>query len=135
MAEEPVVQQAGASAGGGRGRQGDHATHREGPRHRPPDRGRSRGSAKARADNDYTSDFRRDYETRYGNRPGVPYETMAPAYDYGYRSASDPRYQGRSWSDVENDLRTDYERNYPNSAWEKTKDAVRYGWEKVTGKR
>jgi hypothetical protein len=60
---------------------------------------------------------------------------VAPAYEHGYRSASDPRYRGRSWSDVENDLRTDYERSYPNGAWEKTKDAVRYGWEKVTGKR
>jgi len=83
---------------------------------------------------DYTSDFRRDYDTRYASS-GVPYETMAPAYEYGYRSANDSRYRGRSWSDVENDLRTDYERNYPNSAWEKTKDAVRYGWEKVTGRR
>ena len=54
---------------------------------------------------------------------------MAPAYDYGYRSASDARYRGRSWSDVENDLRTDYERNYPNSAWEKDEGcrAVRLG--------
>jgi len=83
---------------------------------------------------DYSADFRRDYESRYASS-GAPYETMAPAYDYGYRSASDPRYKGRNWSDVENDLRTDYERNYPGSAWEKTKDAVRYGWEKVTGRR
>jgi len=92
------------------------------------------GEGEGRRDTDYSSDFRRDYDTRYASS-GVPYETMAPAYDYGYRSASDPRYKGRNWSDVENDLRTDYERNYPGSAWEKTKDAVRYGWEKVTGRR
>jgi len=93
----------------------------------------NRGSDYA-SDTDYTSDFRRDYQTRYASS-GVPYETMAPAYDYGYRSASDPRYKGRNWPEVERDLRTDYERNYPGSAWEKTKDAVRYGWEKVTGRR
>ena len=93
--------------------------------------GRERTSDSA---TDYSADFRRDYDARYASS-GVPYETMSPAYDYGYRSASDPRYRGRSWSEVENDLRTDYERNYPNSAWEKTKDAVRYGWEKVTGRR
>jgi len=92
------------------------------------------GEGEARRDTDYTSDFRRDYDTRYASS-GVPYETMAPAYDYGYRSASDPRYKGRNWSEVENDLRTDYERNNPGGAWEKTKDAVRYGWEKVTGRR
>jgi hypothetical protein len=84
--------------------------------------------------NDYTSDFRRHYETQYASS-GLPYETVGPAYDYGYRSANDPRYRGRNWSDVENDLRTDYERNQPTSSWEKTKEAVRYGWEKVTGKR
>jgi len=92
------------------------------------------GEGEGRRDTDYSSDFRRDYDTRYASS-GVPYDTVAPAYDYGYRSASDPRYKGRNWSDVENDLRTDYERNYPGSAWEKTKDAVRYGWEKVTGRR
>ena len=32
-------------------------------------------------------------------------------------------------------LRTDYLRNNPNSAWDRMKGAVRYGWEKVTGKR
>ena len=39
------------------------------------------------------------------------------------------------WSEVESDLRTDYERSYPNSAWERVKSAARYGWEKVTGRR
>jgi len=68
----------------------------------------------------------------------VDYENDAayrPAYDYGSRMAADPRYQGRNWSDVEEDLRTDYMRNNPNSSWDRTKGAVRYGWEKVTGKR
>jgi len=52
-----------------------------------------------------------------------------------YRTAGDPRYRGRDWSDVEDDLRTDYLRKNPNSAWERMKGAIRYGWEKVTGKR
>jgi len=85
-------------------------------------------------DQDYTSDFRRDYEKRYG-ASGAGYETIAPAYEYGYSSANNPKYRGKSWSDVESDLRTDYEQRQPNSSWEKTKDAVRYGWEKVTGRR
>jgi uncharacterized protein (TIGR02271 family) len=81
-----------------------------------------------------SSDFRRDWQQNYANS-GEPYETYQPAYDYGYRSASDPRYQGRQWSDVEEDLRTDYMRSKPNSSWDSIKGAVRYGWEKVTGKR
>jgi uncharacterized protein (TIGR02271 family) len=83
---------------------------------------------------DYRSDFRRDWETRYAGA-GEPYETYEPAYDYGYRSANEARWRGRRWSDVESELRTDWERRNPNSAWERFKDSVRYGWEKVTGKR
>jgi uncharacterized protein (TIGR02271 family) len=86
------------------------------------------------AGTDYRADFRRDWETRYANS-GERWETYEPAYDYGYRSASDERWRGRNWSDVENDLRTDWERRNPNSTWERMKDSVRYGWEKVTGRR
>jgi len=83
---------------------------------------------------DYRQDFRRDYETNYA-RSGVPYTSFEPAYEYGYSTASDPRYRGKSWSDAESELKTDYMRKNPNSTWEQIKGAVRYGWEKVTGKR
>jgi len=83
---------------------------------------------------DYSADFRRDWESRYASS-GEGWETYQPAYEYGYRTAGDPRYRGRDWSDVEDDLRTDYMRTNPNSAWDRMKGAVRYGWEKVTGKR
>jgi uncharacterized protein (TIGR02271 family) len=83
---------------------------------------------------DYAADFRKDWQTRYAGS-GETFETYEPAYNYGYRSASDPRYQGRNWSDVEEDLRTDYLRSNPNSKWDQAKGAVRYGWEKVTRKR
>jgi len=84
--------------------------------------------------NDYSSDFRNDFQTRYGSS-GASYDTYAPSYEYGYRMASDQRYQGKRWEDVESHLRTDYERQYPNSKWEQMKDSVRYGWNKVTGRR
>jgi hypothetical protein len=58
---------------------------------------------------------------------------MRPAYEYGYRSAGDPRYRGRSWDQVENDVRSDYERTNPGGSWERAKNAIRYGWDKVTG--
>jgi len=45
------------------------------------------------------------------------------------------RYRGKSWSDAESELRTDYLRQNPSSNWDKVKGAIRYGWEKVTGKR
>ncbi|MBV9443234.1 MAG: DUF2382 domain-containing protein [Acidobacteriaceae bacterium] len=85
------------------------------------------------SDTNLDADFRRDFESRYG-ASGADYNTYGPAYNYGYQMASDPRYQGRNFDDVEQDLRGDYGRRYPNSAWEKMKDSIRYGWNKVTGK-
>jgi uncharacterized protein (TIGR02271 family) len=79
------------------------------------------------------SDFRSDFQKRYA-ATGASYDTYQPAYRYGYEIASDPRYKGRSFEEVESDLRADYGRRYPKSAWEKMKDSVRYGWDKVTGK-
>lgn len=65
---------------------------------------------------------------------GTEQRTPDAAYDYGYQAASNPIYRGRSWDDVQNDLRTDYLRNNPNSKWEQVKDSIRRGWDKVTGR-
>jgi uncharacterized protein (TIGR02271 family) len=82
---------------------------------------------------DLDEDFRRDFASRYGTS-AVNYEDYAPSYRYGYEIASDPRYQGRDFRDVETDLQNDYGRRYPNSTWDKVKESVRYGWDKVTGR-
>jgi uncharacterized protein (TIGR02271 family) len=82
--------------------------------------------------NDFTADYRRNFQENYG---AGDFETMRPAYEYGYRNAGDVRYRGKTWDEVETDFRSDYERNYPGSRWEQVKNAVRYGWDKVTGKR
>jgi len=79
------------------------------------------------------SDFRTDFKKRYA-ASGASYDTYLPAYRYGYDMASDPRYKGRSFDEIESDMKSDYGRRYPTGAWEKMKDAVRYGWNKVTGK-
>ena len=79
------------------------------------------------------SDFRTDFQTRYG-AAGASYDAYLPSYRYGYDMASDPQYKGRSFEDVEPELQSDYGRRYPNDTWEKMKEAVRYGWNKVTGK-
>jgi uncharacterized protein (TIGR02271 family) len=79
------------------------------------------------------TDFRSDFQSRYA-ASGASYDTYLPAYRYGYEMASNPRYRGRRFDEVESDLRKDYGQRYPNSAWERMKDAIRYGWDKVTGK-
>ncbi|MBA3343260.1 MAG: hypothetical protein H0T48_15705 [Gemmatimonadaceae bacterium] len=56
----------------------------------------------------------------------------SPAYRYGYESAG--KYQGQSWSDTENDLRSGWDKyEYRGaSTWENVKDAVRDAWDRVT---
>lgn len=81
----------------------------------------------------YDADFQNHFRSTYGST-GSSYDTYSPAYQYGYRMGNDQRYRGRTWSDVESDLRRNYESSYPGSTWERMKDAVRYGWDKVTGR-
>jgi stress response protein YsnF len=83
------------------------------------------------------SDFRSHWQNAYGNAGGR-YEDYDAAYRYGSTMAGSERfrnYQGADWNRVEPDLRSDWEKDHPGSAWEKIKDAVRYGAERVTGQR
>jgi uncharacterized protein (TIGR02271 family) len=89
----------------------------------------SQSSATTPAD----SEFRRHFAQNYASA-GSRYEDYGPAYAYGYTSAGDPQYRNRPFNEVESDLRASYERRYPNSSWEKIKNSVRYGWDRMTGK-
>jgi uncharacterized protein (TIGR02271 family) len=91
------------------------------------------GAKGASARSDLDQDFRTDFTKNY-SASGDTYEDYAPAYCYGYDMAGDPRYQGKDFNQVEPQLRTEYNRTYPNSTWEKIENAVRYGWNKVTGR-
>lgn len=78
------------------------------------------------------NEFRRHWQSAYGSSGGS-YEDYDAAYRYGSTMASG-QYKNYQWSDVEPKLRSDWEASHPGSAWEKVKDAVRYGAERVTGK-
>ena len=78
-------------------------------------------------DSDY---YRNDYTTRFGSLGGR-YEDYEPAYRYGHSLRSDPRYAGRSWDELEPDVRRDWEARNPGGVWERTKGAVRHAWERV----
>jgi hypothetical protein len=78
------------------------------------------------------------WRENYGARPyatGRNYEEFRPAYKYGYESGR--HHMGRTWSEVEPDLRTGWDRyeggGGAESTWEKVKDAVRDAWHRVTG--
>jgi hypothetical protein len=78
------------------------------------------------------TDYRSHWQSNYGHLGGR-YEDHAPAYQYGTRLAGDERYSNyHQWNDVETNARNDWESQHSDHPWEKAKDAVRYGWEKMT---
>lgn len=79
------------------------------------------------------SDYRRHWQNAYGSSGGR-YEDYDAAYRYGSTMAGSGRFQNYQWQDVEPQLRSDWETQHPESTWDKVKDAVRYGAEKVSGR-
>jgi uncharacterized protein (TIGR02271 family) len=80
----------------------------------------------------YDPDFRTHYQTNY-SRMGGNFDRYQPAYRYGYTLASDDRYRGRNWREIEPEVRNAW--NTQNQGtWEDFKDAVQYSWDKVRGR-
>jgi hypothetical protein len=75
--------------------------------------------------------FRSHWNSNYASSGGS-YEDYAPAYRYGSSLAGSDRYKGRRWDDIEPEVRSDWELRNPGSAWEKVKNAIRHGWERMT---
>lgn len=84
----------------------------------------------AKTDDD--ADYRSDFDRRYANK-GKKYEQYAPAYQFGNTWAGNEKYRGREWSDVEPDMRRDWEKQ-DQGTWEDFKDSVRHGWDKLRGR-
>lgn len=77
--------------------------------------------------------FRQHWQSAYGSSGGK-YEDYAQAYRYGATLAGNKQYQGYRWDELEPQVRSDWESNNAGSPWDRTKQAVRYGWEKMTTK-
>jgi uncharacterized protein (TIGR02271 family) len=77
----------------------------------------------------YAADFRRHHTTMFASS-GLEYADYEPAYRYGYDLGTNERYRGRDWATLEADARRDWETRQPGT-WERFKDAIRYGWDKV----
>ncbi|MBV7539259.1 hypothetical protein KW842_26155 [Duganella sp. sic0402] len=78
------------------------------------------------AEDDY---FRSHWEKTY---TGGTYQEYDPAYRYGESLKDNPTYRDKEWNDVEPEARTSWESQQPQSSWEKFKDAVKHGWERIT---
>ena len=77
----------------------------------------------------YLADFRQHHTTTFAGS-GTYYEAYEPAYRYGYDLGTNERSRGRDWAALEGDARRDWEARQPGT-WERFKDAIRYGWDKV----
>lgn len=78
-------------------------------------------------------DYRTHWQNAYGTSGGR-YEDYDAAYRYGSTMAGSGRFKNYQWTDVEPQLRSDWESSHPESTWDKVKDAVRYGAERISGK-
>lgn len=87
---------------------------------------------------DMWTDEEQYWRTNFGTRPyasGRTFDTLSGGYRYGVEAAN--RYPGKSWNDVEPNLRRDWDmyQYRGQSAWEDIKDAVRDAWDRVTGRQ
>lgn len=73
--------------------------------------------------------YRQHFQTAYGSSGGR-YEDYAPAYTYGATLAGNQRYQGYRWEELEPQVRPEWESTHAGGTWERTSQAIRYGWEK-----
>ena len=78
-------------------------------------------------------EFRRHWQSAYGSSGGR-YEDYSSAYRYGASLAGQKQYQGYRWDELEPQLKSDWEATHAGSPWERTRQAVRYGWEKMTSR-
>jgi hypothetical protein len=56
------------------------------------------------------------------------WEDYEPYYRYGWETYNNPRYQGRSWREVEPELRRDWESRFPNSPWDQARTTLQENW-------
>jgi hypothetical protein len=95
-----------------------------------------RGRVGERADRVVASDydryapaFRGHYQTNLA-QSGFQYEHYEPAYQYGLTLGNYEPYRGLDWMQIESEARRAWEERNPNT-WDRIRDAVRYGWERV----
>ncbi len=82
---------------------------------------------------EYEEDFRDHHAQQYAPAD-EPYEIYEDAYRYGAQMGRDERYAGSAWADVEADLQRGWE-SRSHETWDRIKDAVRHGWNRVTGQQ
>ncbi len=76
------------------------------------------------------ANYRGHWQSNYADQGGS-YDDYAPAYRYG--ASLTEQYGGRDWNEIEAEARSTWEARHSGQAWERMKNAVRRGWDKMTG--
>jgi len=81
--------------------------------------------------------YKQQWEKQYGTS-GMRWTDAEPYRRYSYEMSHDPRYQGRSWAEVEPEMRSGYGEwskrsgyRSDESAWERFKDQMRSSWDET----
>jgi uncharacterized protein (TIGR02271 family) len=77
-------------------------------------------------------DFRKHYQRTFASG-GAPYDQYAAAYRYPWQFDQLDTYRDRPWNEVEPYMQRSWESRNPGT-WTKFKDAIHYGWDRLTGK-
>jgi len=80
----------------------------------------------------YEQKFRTNYNQNYASS-GYDFTVYDPAYRYGYTLATNPRYENKDWVDIEPEVHTYWDTNYPGT-WDRVKNSIRDAWYEVTGR-
>lgn len=80
----------------------------------------------------FDNDFRNHFNQHFSKSKDYNYDDYAIGYRYGATLGEDPQNRGKNWDSVATRAQTQWdERNY--ATWDKFKDAVHYGWQRVRG--
>lgn len=84
--------------------------------------------------------WRHEYPNRPYYRAERPYEDFEPAYRYGWESAANPEFSGRSFEEVESGLKTNWpsycelEESEESSDWSEMREATRDAYNRIHNK-
>jgi uncharacterized protein (TIGR02271 family) len=89
------------------------------------------GDVNVRGWNEAMPAYRQRWQQRSGSTGGR-WEDYEPSYRYGYEMRSRPEYRGRRFDDVEPGMRSDWQRRYPNTPWDRARENIRETWDDKT---
>lgn len=76
----------------------------------------------------YATEFRRHYDTTYGSS-GQGFNLYEPAYRFGFDAGTSDTFRGRSYGEIEPELRTEYESTHGAGSWDRIRGAVKHAFQ------